>query len=664
MEHVPLPHGPALMAGLESALLKPLDVLGRQKCFACGLNKDSPPPEVKEAARTAFVRIERNRFKFKSLSCWSYNIGVGCVHGCLFCYVPSSQQTGAGKEKENTGHLATALREFGVLDPDAEWGTYLLLRPWDEKTFVASLKAAENTPLDELNPDGNRAIIFCSSTDPYQSVSVPGDPERQKLLNDLRRHLVRRALELILEHSTLNVRILTRSPLGKEDFELFKRFGNRLLFGMSLPTLRNDLARIYEPKAPAPSQRLATLQAAIEAGIPVYVAMAPTYPECDEADLRATLEAIRTLNPVTVFHEPINIRAKNVARIEAHAAELGVELQTAVFDNPTAWRRYAINQLAIVQRIAGELGMLGQLHLWPDKSFKSKNAFLKDRHFKFRKNHPGHRETPQEKQQRREADEAAYATFDHWVSHWHNLTSKWPGSENSAAMAPESAPGTMPADPPSKFASLEVVDGDNLSAEDREFLGHQENIIERGQKTFLEVGTALMHIRDHKDGILYRPYGTFEDYCRKRWEFGRAHAHRQIVAATIYSEMSPRGDISPETVLPTNERQLRELGRLPTTELRKAAWNAAVAAAGEKPIRTRDVAGAIRALIKSEGLESPASAAPPARHEIFKISANCVAKMRTILKRLRAAIAKVNDMPKIKPLIDEIEGLLPHSKGD
>ena len=117
---------------------------------------------------------------------------------------------------------------------------------------------------------------------------------------------------------------LCRSPLARADFDLFKSFGPRLLFGMSLPTLRNDLAKVYEPKAPAPSQRLAALRAAREAGLHVYVAVAPTYPECDETDLRATLKAVAEIEPVTIFHEPINIRAENVARIEAHARALGL----------------------------------------------------------------------------------------------------------------------------------------------------------------------------------------------------------------------------------------------------------------------------------------------------------------------------------------------------
>src|ERR1019366_1811918 len=150
--------------------------------------------------------------------------------------------------------------------------------------------------------------------------------------------------------STLNVRILTRSPLARADFDLFKSFGPGLLFGMSLPTLRNDLAKIYEPKAPAPSQRLAALRAAREAGLQVYVAVAPTYPECDEADLRVTLQAVAEIEPVTIFHEPINIRAENVARIQVHADGLGVELQTAVFQTREQWQDYAVNALQTMER--------------------------------------------------------------------------------------------------------------------------------------------------------------------------------------------------------------------------------------------------------------------------------------------------------------------------
>lgn len=307
--------------------------------------------------------IAPNNFVFKSLSNWAFNIAVGCGHACAFCYVPSVA----------TVKQAERLAAHGVTDPDGQWGSYVLLRTWNEGKFLASLRAAEATRAADLKPDGNRAVIYCSTTDPYQVFRHP-DPLRRKELAESGRFLVRRSLELIRDHSTLNVRILTRSPLAKRDFGLFQSFGKRLLFGMSLPTLRDDLARVYEPKAPAPSQRLKTLQAAKAAGLHVYVAMAPTYPECDEEDLAATLEAAGALDPVTIFHEPINIRAENAARIAAQARACGVNLRTEVFSTPTRWQDYARGQLKQVHQLAKARKLSGRLHLWPDKSLGSASS--------------------------------------------------------------------------------------------------------------------------------------------------------------------------------------------------------------------------------------------------------------------------------------------------
>lgn len=332
--------------------------------------------------------IAPNNFVFKSLSNWAFNIAIGCSHACRFCYVPSAATIKQGPK----------LARYGVNDPDKEWGSYLFLRPWDENKFLASLRKAENTPIDRLTPDGNRAVIYCSTTDPYQVIHH-ADPTRRRELSEHARFLVRRSLELIRSRSTLNVRILTRSPLAREDFDLFRSFGSRLVFGMSLPTLRNDLSSIYEPKAPAPSQRLATLRAAREAGLHVFVAMAPTYPECDQADLRATLSAVAGIEPVTIFHEPINVRAENVARIQVQAAGSGVRLRTAVFAGRESWQDYAVNALQTVERLANELGLGDRLHLWPDKSLGTAAAL------------------------KRIPDSARFLA---WVQHYWTRTSEWP----------------------------------------------------------------------------------------------------------------------------------------------------------------------------------------------------------------------------------------------
>ncbi len=92
-----------------------------------------------------------------------------------------------------------------------------------------------------------------------------------------------------------------------------------------------------------------------------------------------------------------------------------------------------------------------------------------------------------------------------------------------------------------------------------------EQIIESGLKTFVEVGNALMSIRDDR---LYREqYPTFEAYCRERWRFTDARANQMIDAANITTMV-----VSAELQAPLNERQARELSRLKEPEAIRETW--------------------------------------------------------------------------------------------
>src|SRR5438132_13680013 len=70
--------------------------------------------------------IAENHFVYKSLSNWAFNVAVGCSHACRFCYVPSAATIKQGPK----------LAEFGVKDPDAQWGDYGLVRPWGAPKFL------------------------------------------------------------------------------------------------------------------------------------------------------------------------------------------------------------------------------------------------------------------------------------------------------------------------------------------------------------------------------------------------------------------------------------------------------------------------------------------------------------------------------------------------
>lgn len=87
-----------------------------------------------------------------------------------------------------------------------------------------------------------------------------------------------------------------------------------------------------------------------------------------------------------------------------------------------------------------------------------------------------------------------------------------------------------------------------------------EDVIERGLSTFVQVGQALMEIRDARH---YRvTHGTFDVYCRERWGFSDRRA-RQLVEAAEIGTMVPVA----------NERQARELAPLlDEPEQLREAW--------------------------------------------------------------------------------------------
>jgi DNA repair photolyase len=261
------------------------------------------------------VTIEPNNFRFKSLSAFACNTFLGCMHACPICFAP---ETSANKQKG-------MLRSFGILDPILDWGRYLLLRPLDKQKFLASLRKADRTHPGLRKRDGNDAIMFCSTTDAYQLIHH-ANPEEQRRLQRLARSSRRWMLEAIRDHSSLNVRILTRSPLAQEDFDIFQSFGDRLLLGTSLPTLDLRISRIYEPKVAAPRHRLKLLTDAHAAGIHTYVAVAPVYPEIGYEGMLEVFRAVKAANPWTVFMEPVNLKLQIAERVQRSARERGEEI--------------------------------------------------------------------------------------------------------------------------------------------------------------------------------------------------------------------------------------------------------------------------------------------------------------------------------------------------
>lgn len=96
-----------------------------------------------------------------------------------------------------------------------------------------------------------------------------------------------------------------------------------------------------------------------------------------------------------------------------------------------------------------------------------------------------------------------------------------------------------------------------------------ESVIERGLKTFVEVGQALAAIRESR---LYRAtHSSFEAYCESRWGFTGRRGRQLIEAAEIGT-----------TVPIENEGQARELAKVPEPD-RADVWRDTVERTEGKP---------------------------------------------------------------------------------
>jgi len=159
---------------------------------------------------------------------------VGCAHACSYCYA------------------SFMCRFRGSREP---WGTFVECK--------INFPAVLERQLKRLGPKGG-SIMTGSVTDPYQPVEAGY-------------RLTRSCLEALAPYPSLELGILTKSALVLRDISLLQKL-NRCTVGFSITTMDDEAARILEPGASPPGLRLAAARQLIEAGIPVWVFIAPLLP--------------------------------------------------------------------------------------------------------------------------------------------------------------------------------------------------------------------------------------------------------------------------------------------------------------------------------------------------------------------------------------------------
>ncbi len=206
-------------------------------------------PRVRERAEVEYFRLDARSTLNRESSgrrpfAWTINPYRGCEFGCQYCY-------------------ARYTHEF--------------MEMWDSHDFERKIYAKSDAP-DLLRAelrhgrDKGLPIALGTATDPYQ----PAEKQFE---------ITRRMLEVFAEFQGIDLSITTKSVLVLRDLELLKTLARRHRFGihMTVTTLDERLARLLEPKAPPPAQRLEAVRKLDAAGIRVGVNVMPILPGLNDA---------------------------------------------------------------------------------------------------------------------------------------------------------------------------------------------------------------------------------------------------------------------------------------------------------------------------------------------------------------------------------------------
>lgn len=162
----------------------------------------------------------------------------GCEFACKYCY-------------------ARYTHEFMEMKDGADF---------EQKIFVKQ-HAADLLRQELRHVKPGEEIAIGTATDPYQPA-------------ERRFEVTRAILEEFARHRGLEIGIVTKSDMILRDVDVLQQIArnNRLFVNITITTLKADLARILEPRAPRPDLRIDAVRELNEAGLNCGVICAPVLP--------------------------------------------------------------------------------------------------------------------------------------------------------------------------------------------------------------------------------------------------------------------------------------------------------------------------------------------------------------------------------------------------
>ncbi|WP_425229715.1 PA0069 family radical SAM protein [Sphingomonas sp.] len=197
----------------------------------------------------------------------SINPYRGCEHGCIYCFARPSHA-------------------FHDLSPGLDFESRLFAKP----SAAALLRAELAKPGYVCKP-----IAMGTNTDPYQPIEGEW-------------RVTRGVLEVLREVDH-PVTITTKSDRVVRDLDLLAPMGAKGLAAvcLSVTSLDPRIAMTVEPRAPAPERRLTAVRRLADAGVPVFVSIAPVIPAITDHELEHLIERAAEAGARGCFYIPVRL---------------------------------------------------------------------------------------------------------------------------------------------------------------------------------------------------------------------------------------------------------------------------------------------------------------------------------------------------------------------
>lgn len=198
---------------------------------------------------------------------WSLNPYQGCEHGCIYCYARNTHPY---------------------------WG-YSAGLDFEQKILVK--KNAAQLLENELKKKTWKAasVMFAGNTDIYQ-------PAERTF------GITRQCLEVFWKYRH-PVSLITKNSLILRDLDLLRQLAaeNLCHVAISITTLQDELRQYLEPRTATVAQRLKTVETLSNAGIPVFVMMAPIIPGLNDHEILPLVKTVAERGALGVGHTLVRL---------------------------------------------------------------------------------------------------------------------------------------------------------------------------------------------------------------------------------------------------------------------------------------------------------------------------------------------------------------------